>query len=284
MNGRIVALAAALTLVVGAGCHTNKKKTADRAETSTAKQQEPDRMEQAGEDVAQATRDAADATLEETERAQERVFGEGETLPPEPGVDMPEMGEETARPGDDTRTLGDAGRTADENADRAAEAINETYDEARARLGQKKDETEEEVERQAEKTAENVEEEKDRTAEKLDETGENLEESAAAMDGKIVMAKVDSVDRKDERVRFRIEEDVDEIRLQSGKEIDVPFADLQFLTGMTQEEALKNLEDGQDIKVKVLGVGDAMRIVEIDLQAGTEDRKHHEMDTNEKKY
>ena len=106
--------------------------------------------------------------------------------------------------------------------------------------------------------------------------GEELEQTAEAVDGKTVTASVNRVDRNREHVVFRIEEDVEEIQLQSGKEIEVPFSDLQMLTGLDQQEVLDKLEAADKLEVKVLGAGDAMRIVEIDLQSGKDQPKPDE--------
>ena len=78
-------------------------------------------------------------------------------------------------------------------------------------------------------------------------------------------ARVESVDRKRSHVVFTLQDDISEIRLQSGKEIKVPFNDLRLLTGMEKEKAIKALVSTDDLKVRVLGMGDAMRIVEIEL-------------------
>ena len=244
MNGRIVMLVAALGLVAGTGCHVKKESRSAKAEKQsrverlghdteeTAEKAAEDTSvaaEKAWDDTKEATRKAADDTLKETERAEERVFGEGETLPPEPGRDMPDMDENTPKPDE---TVAKAGDKAEKNIDKAAEKIDETSDDAEA---------------------------------KIDEKSDELERTADAMDGKFVAAKVDTINRMDERVRFRIEEDLDEIQLQSGREIDVPFSDLTLFTGHSKKELLEKLQTGADVRVKVIGAGEAMRIVDVEM-------------------
>ena len=84
-----------------------------------------------------------------------------------------------------------------------------------------------------------------------------------------VAARVEKVDRKRNQVVFAIQDDISEIRLQSGKEIRVPFNDLRLLTGMERDQAIEALESAETLNVRVLGVGDAMRIVEIALPEGS---------------
>lgn len=83
--------------------------------------------------------------------------------------------------------------------------------------------------------------------------------------GTQVTARVETINRKQNHVVFTVQDDIAEIRLQSGKEIRVPFNDLRLLTGMEKEKAIEVLESADNLKVRVLGVGDAMRIVEIEL-------------------
>ena len=79
-------------------------------------------------------------------------------------------------------------------------------------------------------------------------------------------ARVDSVSLKKKRVVFRIEEGREEVLLQAGREIPVPFMDLELLTGMPREEAIEALEQAGDVRVRVFGEGDSMRIIEIELE------------------
>jgi len=105
------------------------------------------------------------------------------------------------------------------------------------------------------------------------ENGEESPDSAADVTaakpvesfGTEVTARAGAVDRKLKRIAFRITESVDEISLQSGKEISVPFMDLPLLTGMSEEKAIVALQEAGDLKIRVFGKGDSMRILEIDM-------------------
>lgn len=99
--------------------------------------------------------------------------------------------------------------------------------------------------------------------------------------GTQVSATVERVDQRASHVVFTITDDENEIALQSGKEIKVPFGDLRLLTGMEKDKAIEALQSAGDLKVRVLGVGDAMRIVEIDLpDADDEEEPVKGMDEN----
>lgn len=158
-----------------------------------------------------------------------------------------------------------------------------------------KPQTQEEIERAGERTAEATRDAADATLRETDraedrvlgenetlppepgvdmpETGEetpNPEEDATAEVpapalGTEVTARVENIDRKRSHVVFTVQDDISEIRLQSGKEIKVSFNDLRLLTGMEKEKAIKVLESADNLKVRVLGMGDAMRIVEIEI-------------------
>lgn len=108
------------------------------------------------------------------------------------------------------------------------------------------------------------------------ETGSDEPESAAAdvvaeappeIIGTNVTARVASVDPRKKQVVFRIEEGSEDILLQSGKVIRVPFMDLELFTGMPREDAIEALERAGAVRVRVLGEGAGMRIIEIDLEA-----------------
>lgn len=96
-------------------------------------------------------------------------------------------------------------------------------------------------------------------------------ESPAELLGVGVTARVEKVDRKRKQVVFAVQDEISEIQLQSGKEIRVPFNDLRLLTGMEQDKVVEVLEAAGELKVRVLGVGDSMRIVEIEIpEEGTQ--------------
>jgi hypothetical protein len=186
----------------------------------------------------------------------------------------PQTQEEMDREGE---TLGEA---ADDAAEKTREAANATVDEA---------------ERAAENTAEATRDAADDTLAETDraedtvigenetlppepgvdmpETGEETpdpdEDATAEVPapalGTEVTARVENIDRKQSHVVFTVQDDISEIRLQSGKEIKVPFNDLRLLTGMEKDKAIEVLEAADSLKVRVLGVGDAMRIVEIEI-------------------
>ena len=74
------------------------------------------------------------------------------------------------------------------------------------------------------------------------------------------------IDKKNRMVTFHIKDSADEIKLQAGKELTVDFLELPALTGMTEEEALAELEEGKDLDVRVMGIGDAMKITKVELK------------------
>lgn len=112
-------------------------------------------------------------------------------------------------------------------------------------------------------TAEEADE--DMVAEDEKAPGDIVAEKPEVDFGTQVAARVERVDQKQSHVVFTITDDKNEIALQSGKEIKVSFGDLRLLTGMEKDKAIEALQSAGDLKVRVLGVGDAMRIVEIDL-------------------
>ena len=266
MTSRFLIAAAALALA--AGCQAKKQTNSNRAEapkeekaatatddhetvgefgdkvadkTRDAADTTVDKAEQAGETTAEATRDAADATIAEGERVDENAEKLGENA-----------AETTRDAADDTLR----------EADRAEETVlgeNETLPPERGI-----------------DTPENGEETKNPD----EKTGDVVADKKPEAIGTQVTARVASVDQKKKKVTFRIDEGVDEISLQSGKEITVPFMDLQLLTGMPKDKAIEALQEAGDVQVRVFGKGDSMRIVEIDMDEKKDvDIK---MDENEK--
>ena len=110
------------------------------------------------------------------------------------------------------------------------------------------------------------------------EPGDIVAEKPEVDFGTQVSAKVAKVDQKQSHVVFTVSEGKEEIALQSGKEIKVPFGDLRLLTGMEKDKAIEALQTAGELKVRVLGVGEAMRIVEIDLPAADEKEPAEEME------
>lgn len=230
------------TLALAAGCTAHKQTNKNRAEApkeekaATATddhetvgeygEKVADKTQGAGETAAEATRDAGEATVAEGERVDENAEKLGENA-----------AETTRDAADDTLR----------ETDRAEETVlgeNETLPPERGVDTPTNDA----------ETPNPGENEDDVVAEK-----------PAAAIGTQVSAKVGSVDRKKKHVVFLISEGVDEISLQSGKEITVPFMDLQLLTGMEKDKAIEALQEAGEIQVRVFGKGDTMRIVEIDM-------------------
>ena len=96
----------------------------------------------------------------------------------------------------------------------------------------------------------------------VDKAGDDV---ADALDGKKVGAEVQKIDKDKRVVVFSIKDSAEEIQLQAGKELTVNFAEIAALTGLTEEEAIDKMHEGEDLEVRVLGVGDAMKIVKVDI-------------------
>ena len=255
-------------LALAAGCTAHKQTTKNRAEapkeekaatatddhetvgeygekvadkTKDAADTTVDKAEQAGETAAEATRDAADATVAEGERVDENA-----------------------------EKLG--GNAAEATRDAADDTLRETDRAEEKVLGSKEKVT---PERGVDTPKNDAE-----TPNPGDKEDDVVAEKPAAAIGTQVTAKLGTVDRKKKQVVFLISEGVDEISLQSGKEITVPFMDLQLLTGMQKDKAIEALQEAGDIQVRVFGKGDTMRIVEINMDEKKDvDIK---MDENEK--
>lgn len=97
------------------------------------------------------------------------------------------------------------------------------------------------------------------------EAEKDVQSGADALDGKKVGAEVQKIDKDKRVVVFSIKDSAEEIQLQAGKEMTVNFAEIAALTGLTEEEAIDKMHEGEDLEVRVLGVGDAMKIVKVDI-------------------
>lgn len=230
MMTRVLIAAAALALT--AGCNARKQTTHNRAESQKQEKAETatDDHETAGDYAGEPGEKVAEATRD----AAEATVAEGKRVDDnakEVGKDAAEVTRDAA---DDTLR----------ETDRAQEKV----------LGSKETASPE----RGVDIAKNNEE--------TPNPDENvIADKPAAAIGTEVTASIGSIDRKKKRITFRIDENVDEISLQSGKEITVPFMDLQLLTGMSKERAIEALQEAGDVKVRVFGKGESMRIVEIDL-------------------
>jgi hypothetical protein len=199
----------------------------------------------------QARKTSTHARAEPKPQTQEEMDREGETL----GEAADEAAEETRDAAN--ATVAETKRAARNAAEATRDAADDTLREA--------DRAEDTVLGENEKLPPEPGVDMPETGETPNPDEDATAEVPAPALGTEVTARVENIDRKQSHVVFTVQDDISEIRLQSGKEIKVPFNDLRLLTGMEKEKAIKVLEGADNLKVRVLGVGDAMRIVEIEV-------------------
>jgi len=253
-------------LALAAGCHAHKETSKARAEATQKEkkaedtaQNERDRTAKNAEDIAANTEDTVtetrDAAIAEANRLPENVENAPENAVAE-AKRVPENAEKAANStvAEAKRIPANAEKAAGNTADATKKGVNDTLNET--------DRAEEKV------LGENETIPPERPEGDTD-TGDVTAQKPAVAMGTEVVASVGNIDRTKKKIVFRVMENnnSDEKTLQSGKEITVPFMDLKLLTGMEADKAITALQEAGNVKIRVLGAGNTMRVIDIDMDA-----------------